>query len=278
MSDMMMTMSVDISALARAIPQIVAFGRRTMQQQCVTSAYFICRNAMNETEKIFPDSIDARLGVKVTSYTNANKNRISKAKNRTRFKSSSAVGKAVPLGVLVIMARMNPSSYYTKLTGARWSLSPSLLQTGPGTAMQRQGMIDALLTKMISARRSSSAYLKSGWKTPLRLLYASPFMVKKSAEFRQSVAGESATDQGNARNTDRLGDATINAAGDAIMVTAINYTPLGGNAALEARHQHYAELQALPPLIAAVAREESMMLAEIQRRLDLGWKQEFIDI
>ena len=273
-----MTMAVDTSALERAIPQIVAFGRRTMQQQCVTSAYFICRNAMNETEKIFPDSIDARLGIKVTSYTNANKNRVSKAKNRTRFKSSSAVGKAVPLGVLVIMARMRPGSNYNALTGNKWALDSSLLKTGPGTAMQRQGMIDALLTKMISARRSSSAYLKSGWKTPLRLLYASPFMVKKSAAFRQSVANESATDQGNARNTERLGDATINAAGDAIMVTAINYTPLGGNSALEERHQHYAELQALPPLIAAVEKEAAGIMALVEERLNAGMKQNFIDI
>lgn len=273
-----MTMSVDVSALERAIPQIVAFGRRTMQQQCVTSAYFICRNAMNETEKIFPDSIDARLGISVTSYTNANMNRVSKAKNRTRFKSSSAVGKSAPLGVLVIMARMRPGSNYNSQTGNKWKLDSSLLKTGPGTAMQRQSMINALLTKMISARRSSSAYLKSGWKTPLRQLYASPFMVKKSAEFRQSIANESAADQGGSRKTERLGAATINAAVDSIMVTSINYTPLGGNAALEARHQHYAELQALPPLIAAVAREESMMLAEIERRLDLGWKQNFTDI
>lgn len=247
-----------------------------MQEQAVTSMAYIVKRAMDNTIKMEPDFIDARLETKVVSYTNAKKTRVSKAKRRTRFKSSFPVGKSVPLGVLVVMARMRPGSNYNQLTGSKWALPSSILPTGPGTARNRQQIVSDLLTRMISSRRSSVALLKSGWVQPLRVLNASPFMIRRGAKLGSAISA--AGRENRDLRTERLGEATIAANGDTITVTCINLAPTGTNQALAARHEFYALQQALPPLQEAVAWEEANITRRIEELLSQGFKQKFIDI
>jgi hypothetical protein len=47
---------------------------------------------------------------------------------------------------------------------------------------------------------------------------------------------------------------------------------------IAARHEHYAQLQALPPLMEAVAWEESNIARRIEELFAEGYKQQFIDI
>jgi hypothetical protein len=265
-----MNVTVDVSRLEALIPEIVAFGRRTVQQQCVTSAAYIVKNALENTIAIYPDSIDATLAIRVISYTNSSKTRISKAKRRTSYKDSKPIGKAVPLGVLIVMARMRPDSNYNRITGGKWKL-PNGLSHGIGSGIIRQQEISDLVTNMISARRSSSAMVKAGWVKPLQVLNASPFMVRRSSSSEVRAVSKGF-------EVEHLGEASIVPMGDSILVTCSNLSTQGSNAALEERHSIYASKVAWPPLLAAIAAEESNIILEVEKRLAAGQKQNFVDV
>src|ERR1017187_5198347 len=100
MPDVLMTTTVDTSELQRAIPKILAFGRRTMQEQCVTSATFIAFRAQELTPAVDVGQIDADLQITVQGYTA--KGRKSKSKTPDHKIALMNAGVDVPLAVLII--------------------------------------------------------------------------------------------------------------------------------------------------------------------------------
>ena len=265
------TNSVDFSELNRLIPSIVAFGRRTLREQCVTSAALICLDAQRNTAAASVGQIDSELEVEITGYTA--KGRRSRAKRPFEKRVTAAAGVRVPLAVLIVMARTNPDSNYSRLTGNRWPLSLGMLPSGPGSGGARAAMIAAWVTRMTLSRHSSTHFLQHGWAPAIRTLLADPayFAGKSKMQIRAQVK----INPVNTLSTDELGQAVVELSGDNCTVMAENAVGGNGNEVLAAKHRAALIRFGTQPLQDAVDREAATMTAKIQEYLDRGLKQEF---
>ena len=193
MSDIVLTSSVDTSVLEKTIPQIVAFGRRTLREQCVTSAAFICLDAQANTTAVAVGVIDSELQVEVTGYTA--KGRRSKAKNPAERRVTTVAGSRVPVAVLIVMARTDPNSGYSRATGNRWPLGIGMLPTGPGTAAARRAIIAGWISRMTLSRHSSAHFLQHGWAPAIRTLLSG--LLRWAEQVQDPRPGENQSDEHN---------------------------------------------------------------------------------
>ena len=123
------TMKVNVEGLKRAVPLVASFGRRTILEQSVTSAAFICLGAQEDTAAV---TIGATMrAAEVQGYTKTG--RKSSAKNPfERRVSTVETGGEVPWAVLIVMARTNPGSKYSRMTGNRWPLDGGVADGASG--------------------------------------------------------------------------------------------------------------------------------------------------
>lgn len=257
---------LDTSDLLRAIPEIVAFGRRTLQEQCVTSAAYIIRDAQNNTAYVEVATIDSELDVQVIPRTKGG--RVSRAKRPHHKEVTTLPGARVPLGVLIVMSRLDPNSEYSKRTGNRWPLSG--MPTGKGSAGARREWVRARLERMTLARHSSTHYIRHGWTPGLMRLIESPL-------FRGRSGGVVRMRQ-NSISAEKLGDSVIDLAPDQVTVTVLNQVDEGSNAVLNAsRHRALLE-HALPQLQPSIDKETANTRALIVERLESGMKQKFTSL
>jgi hypothetical protein len=274
---MLVTFTVDTSVLERAIPEIVAFGRRTKDEQCVTSAGIIIVNAQDYTAAVAVGTIEADLEIEVSPAV-LKSGRLSKNKKRQREIVSVQKGVRVPVGVLIIMARTNPGSKYNKLTGSRWALDPSILPSGPGSGEARRQMIANLLSRMAKARFSSTHFLQHGWTGAIRILLGNPnfkgWATKYQGGSRPMVARRNVNPL-NTMDPAQLGTARIMIAGDVCEVVAENAIGDEGNAVLSEKHRDALILYGTPPLQMAVDQESAALIAKMSEYLDRGFKQQW---
>jgi hypothetical protein len=241
------------------IPVVVQFGRRTIQQQSVTSAAFICLDSQANIFATSVGTIASEMQVEVTGLTA--KGRPSKAKNPRFRKVSIQSGVRVPLSVLIVMARTNPLSRYNALTGSRWALELGNLPTGKGTAAARQAMIGQWVSEMTLARRSSTHFLQHGWQPAISRLLNDPLYYGGRSNIPSQI-------KSNAMDNAGLGYAIVELIGDACVVTCENAIGSSGNVVLAAKHREALIRESGPPLVAAIAKEEAVMLARIQMKID----------
>jgi hypothetical protein len=274
MADIQITSSVNVAGLQRMVVQIVAFGRRTLIEQCVTSAAFICLEAQANTTAVAIGQIDAELGVEVRGFTK--KGRLSKAKNPAERRVSALSGVRVPLAVLIVMARTNPESKYSRLTGNRWPLNLNQLPTGPGTAKARQAMIGIWVSRMTLARHSSTHFLQHGWASAIRKLLTDPNFYAGRSKYRLNQQAN--VNPLNLLDTGTLGAAIVEISGDNCLVQAENAVGGEGNAVLAAKHRAALIREGTPPLQDAIDKEETTMRTKVQEYFDRGLKQKFHDL
>lgn len=269
MATIVVTGVIDASVLRQAIPAIVAFGRRTMTEQCVTSAAIIVLNAQADTPFVAIANIDSELDVVVTGVTKLG--RPSKAK-KPRFHQVTAVqGARVPLAVLIVMARTNPDSEYSRSTGNRWPLSLGALPTGPGSAAARQAMIGQWVSRMTLSRHSSTHFIQHGWAGPARTLLSNPnFKGWASRGMRRGNVSA-----GNNLDPGQLGMAIIDIVGDSCVVTAENAVGEGSNEVLDAQRRMALIEHGQGPLQRAIDLEASQIVRKMQEYLDRGMQQKF---
>ncbi len=260
--------------LQAAIPQIVAFGRRTMHEQCVTSAAFICLDAQANTAAVAVGQIDAELEVEVRGYTA--KGRLSRAKRPASRRVSALAGARVPLAVLIVMARTNPDSEYSKLTGNRWPLELSMLPSGPGSAAVRAAMIGAWVSRMTLSRHSSTHFLQHGWGPAIRALLQDPAYY--AGRSKSKMGAQAKINPANTLDNSDLGQAIIELRGDACVVMAENAVGGEGNSVLAEKHRAALIREGLPPLQAAIDKEADSVFGKVQEYLDRGMKQEFSNL
>lgn len=262
-----MTARIDTSALQRAIPELVAFGRRSMIEQCVTSAAIIVLDAQANTTFVEVGRIDAELEVDVLPITKTG--RPSRAKKPKYHKVSVAGGVRVPLAVLIVMARTDPNSAYSLSTGNRWPLSLADLPSGPGSGPARRAVIARWVERMTMSRHSSTHFIRHGWAGPARRLLADPnFKGWASRGIRQTrVNALNRLDPGD------LGMAVIDIAGDACVVTAENAVGEGSNAILDAQRRQALIDHGTQPLQAAIDREAGKIGQKITEYVERGLQQ-----
>ncbi len=262
---------MDVSVIEKAIPDIVAFGRRTMIEQCVTSAAIICLDAQAATVAVAIGTIDAELQVDVIGITKTG--RPSKAKKPRNFSVTTQKAVRVPLAVLIVMSRTNPASAYSQMTGNRWPLSLGSLPKGPGSSAGRQAMIATWISRMTLARHSSTHFLQHGWTPGIRALLADPNFVGWKSRGRSTRAGRITA--GNIVDPMLLGSALVAISADACLVTAANDVGGDGNEVLAAKHRAALIAYGTIPLQEAIDKESVAIVEKTQEYLDRGLKQRF---
>lgn len=269
MATVNMTAALDTSVLRQAIPEIVAFGRRTMVEQCVTSAAIIVLNAQKDTPFVAVSTIDSELDVEVTAVTKLGKP--SRAKKPKYHKVSVAQGARVPLAVLIVMARTNLGSEYSKKTGNRWPLSLSDLPTGKGSGPARQAIIAQWISRMTLSRHSSTHFLQHGWAAPARALLSNPnFKGWASRGLRQTNKNSA-----NRLDNSAMGSAIIDLAGDACVVMAENAVGEQSNEVLDAKRRQALIEHGSAPLQRAIDAEARAITGKIEDYLERGIRQKW---
>jgi len=278
MSDTMMTMSVDVSALSRAVPRIIAFGRRTMQEQCVTSLTFIALRAQTLTPAASIGRIDSDLEVAVSPVLSTRGKRKGLPLKSGKKTVQAQPGVRKPLGVLIVMARTNPNSKFSRLTGNRWPLLG--IPTGPGSGPARQQFIAGALSRMTLSRHSSTHFLETGWTPAIRAGLASEFY-RYNPAFGSRKAARAVPNTANRLAPDAMGTMLIELTGDMCVVTATNDVgePTGSSTpALAEKHRQALIAYGTQPLQQAVDEETASILTEIDRRLEAGWPVKFPEL
>ena len=272
--DVVMTSTVDVSILQGLIPQIVAFGRRTMREQCITSAAFICVEAQRNTPFVTVGRIDAELEVEVTPRTKTGK--ISKAKHPHHKSVAIASGVRVPVAVLIVMARMDPTSHYSAMTGNRWPLDKGRLPTGKGSGPARAEMIRQWVSRMTLSRHSSTHFLQHGWAPAIKAFLSDPDYYAGAR--KRGLTGQARINPINTMSSDALGQGLITGNGDTLEVMAENAVGDGSNAILSEKHRAALIEYGMEAAREAIYKEEQTMAGKIQGYFDRGMRQEFIDV
>jgi hypothetical protein len=263
------TVNIDTSRLRAVIPRLTALGRRTVSEQCVTSAGWIFVNSQKLTPAVSLGRIDADLEVDVTPVT-AN-GRPSKAKNPKHFKVTPGMFRrhATPRGVLIVMARMNAASRYNQLTGSRWAIPSAILPTGKGTAKDRQTIIGNILARMTMLRHSSTHYLQHGFAPAIKQAFASP-LFQHSKKFRSANAamGGAINKLNTDPSNDRLGLFLVSESGNSVQVVVTNSVGEDGPAgALNKKHRDALLRVCMPIVQNQVNAESASCEAELSRRI-----------
>ncbi len=279
-----MTAAVDVSALEREIPRILAFGRRTMAEQCVTSAVFVAFKAQQYTPAASIGQIDEELDL-VTTPVLSTRGRRKGQPLRSGRKTVATVDRAdggVPLAVLIIQASvMNPfgeESLFNRSTGFRWARMESPFK-GRTRAEGAAAMAEAV-SRMALARHSSTHFLQAGWTPAIRTGLASPFY-RYNPAFGSRAAARALPNSQNTLDPDALGSMVIDLAGDDCVVTVENAVgePEGrSNLTLAAKHRRAALEYGVPALQRALDEEAAGIAAEVERRLELGWPVAFPEL
>lgn len=269
MATVTLSVTADTSVLSQAIPQIVAFGRRTMAQQCVTSAVFIAFRAQELTPATEISRIDSELSAEF-SPGRLKSGKLSKAKKRQEEVVSTP---QQGLAAMIVVARMNPNSAYSLSTGNRWPVAV------PNTKGKEAfwAAVQVIAGRMVKARHSSTHFLRTGWTPAIRIGLSNP----NYKYFQGGVSRKAARQRPNALTTIdpmQLGDMQITISGDSAVVTGENNVGEGGNAVLDAKHRLALIQHGVPALQQAVNEETDAILIEVERRLAAGWKQEFGNI
>ena len=272
-----MTATVDVAVLAKATPRIVAFGRRTMEEQCVTSITFIALRTQKLTPVADIGRIDAELEVEVSPVLSTRGKRKGLPLKSGRKTVQPKPGVRVPLITLITMARMNPASDFNRRTGGKWAIPSAILPTGPGSARDRQMIIADINRRSVMARHSSTHYLQTGWTPSIRKGLASP-LFRYNPAFGSRREARAIPNQSNQLSVDDFGDLIIDLRGDNCVVTATNDVGDKSNAVLGAKHRTALLAYGLEPLNQSVAEEAAGINAEVDRRLELGWKVKFPEL
>lgn len=266
-----LTASIDTSQLMREMPRILAFGRRTLQEQSVTSVTFICLRAQQLMSAVSISLMDSELQVEVTARTKGG--RPSRAKNPYSRSVAVRSDATAPLAVLIVMARGNPNSKYSRSTGNRWPLQ--LPEAGPGYRARLGIFVKIAVSRMTLARHSSSAFIKTGWTPAIRLGLASP-LYRYNPSFGTRRAAGAIPNRTNTLDPAPLGSLTIDIYGDDCTVTATNAVgEAGSTPELRESYQRARDLYGRPAAQQAIDEESSGIAAEVDRRLAIGMKVKF---
>ena len=267
----MMTSALDVSVLVREMPRLVAFGRRTVHEQCMTSLGFIALRAQKLTPYVSIALIDAELQVEVTAWTKGG--RPSRAKTPHHKLAAVRSDAKAPLAVLIVMARGNPGSKYSKLTGNRWPLT--LPGAGPGYRKRLGEFVKQKVSTMTLSRHSSTHWIQVGWTPAIRAALASP-LFRYNAAFGTRRAAATVPNRTNNLDPAQLGGLTIELSGDDCVITAENAVgEAGSTPELRASYARARETHGRPAAQQAIDEESRSIAAEVERRLTEGWKVKF---
>ena len=252
---------MDTSGLRAVIPDLVAYGRRTVAEQCVTSMGMILQDTQtfggNPIPFVDVGRMDQELDAPASSAKLA----------RIGFTEGDAI----------VLARAAPGSNFNRITGSRWALTlPSTMRDfgrayGHENAarMFLESVVNPIMERMRSARHSSGHFLQSGFKEPFALCVTNPLFKNKYRK-RDVMAPANPLNTLDPSELGRLDMTTPDAAN--FQVTAENNIgENGGNADLDAKHAEARDAYASGPLQGAIDKETAACETELQRRIAEKW-------
>ena len=163
---MELTFRVDTTNLMKAQKILMRHSNTAPARSINKTALFTIRKAQDLTWVVSQGTINTDLEVKVTP-------RLAIAgKRKGKPLKSGAVDIEVPdwsVGMMIVMARMNPNSKYSLLTGNRWPVNRIRIRDfakayGPENALRMFfDTIAPIAERMVRARHSSTGFLKHSW-------------------------------------------------------------------------------------------------------------------
>ena len=258
---MNVTTKIDTSGLNTALALAQDYTRRTPALACNTAMFFVARYVAKNTPKVSPSTINTELNVTVIpGITMTKGGKLSKAKKN--MLASSQVGGAsrttgVPLGVLIMMARMKPGSNYNVTTGGRYAINAR-----PAKGTFRTWMKTSI-NRMIKARRSSTAFIASSAVSIIKAL--EPFV---AMQYRRGAAPMDSQAYGaykKHRNVDK-GEATV--AVDGVTTYAEMLLNIGASGANSESHNAAMHRMMGPVVQAGVSAETQNTINFIKKRAD----------
>ena len=154
--------------------------------------------------------------------------KLSKAK-KNMLASSQAGGasktKGVPLGVLIMMARMKPGSKYNQTTGGRYAINAR-----PAKGTFRTWMKTSI-SRMIKARRSSTAFIASSAVSVIKAL--EPFV---AMQYRRGAVPMDSQAYGAYKKNRKADKGEATAAVDGVVTYAEMLLNIGASGANSASH------------------------------------------
>ena len=255
-------MKMDTAGLVRAIPLAVATGKRTVEQQAVTSLGWIFVNAQKATPKVEIATIDSELDATSTPVlsTRGKRRGLPLKSGRLNITTTPRTG-----AEMIVVSRMiNPGiskttgqANYNLLTGNRWALPR--LPKGIGAA-GFWAAVKQIAVRMIKGRHSSTAFVKAGYSAGIKLCFSSP-LFRHSRKYRSAASAISearSINILNKRDPAKLGSLEISGAGTGnIVVTGENNVgENSGNSIMDEKHRHALILKSGPHLQRAIYDEE----------------------
>lgn len=172
---------INMKGLEKGMAAGLLFTKRTPVQVVNTAAYWVALNTRDAIPFVTPEKIDTELSV----IQNPVIGKRGKPLKRKKVYTPKATGEA-PLAALIVAARANPSSYYNRVTNARYLLTKNPFK-GVSRAAGRAAMA-LLIDKMVKARHKSGRFLKSSFVPIVRALF--PFAAQKYVPGGGSVTGD----------------------------------------------------------------------------------------
>lgn len=261
-----MTCEMDSASLRQLtteiFPQLLAAGRRTMEEQCVTSATFVAKNAKNGMAFVLIATIDRELEEAIIPRTR---------KTAPKSETSKFKSKLAPLpwtvGMLIAVMRTQPKSPYSIAIGNQWPLAKP---TGKRGSIENWRYFVNAAERMQSARHSSTHFLLTGWTHAIRDGLASP-LYRYNASFGSrrdaSAVGNAGADGfKKAGDVRTLGRMDIELSGDDCMVTTSNDVGGEGNEVLAKKYREALIEHGTGPLEDAIGQELADGEKELQTR------------
>ena len=254
---------MDTSGLRAVIPDLVAYGRRTVAEQCVTSMGMILQDTQNFGDNPIPFVDVGRMDQELDAPA----------------KNPGLAAMGFTEGDEIVMARSSPGSHYNQITGSRWAFafSPTANLRSFARAYGRENaarmfleaVVNPIMERMRAARHSSGHFLQSGFKEPIALCVTSPLFKNKYRK-RDVMAPANPLNTLDPSELGRLDMTTPDAAN--FQVTAENNIgENGGNADLDAKHAEARDVYASGPLQGAIDKETAACEVELERRIAEKW-------
>jgi len=246
---------MDTSGLRAVIPDLVAYGRRTVAEQCVTSMGMILQDTQNFGSNPIPFVDVGRMDQELDAIDHVSKSKV-----------DGLSGLPWTEAMMIAVQRTNPNSKFSVMTGNRW---PLMKPGFPRGSIQNWRYFANAADRMTAARHSSGHFIQSGFKGPIEQCITSA-LFKNRYRARTALAPANPLNTLDPSELGRLDMASPESAN--FQVTAENNIgENGGNAVLDAKHAEARDAYASGPLQGAIDKETAACDVELERRIAEKW-------
>lgn len=264
---MLVKCTLDTANLNRGLAILQnGYTRRTPAEAVNSAAYVVAVFTLANMPAVAQSTIDTQLQVTTTPIV---------ATSGVKKGSTNITGNVDRTrAMMIVVSRMHPNSAYSRETGNYWPVNrPDMTGVPKGLrGIAFWNYVEQVAERMVRARHSSTAFLKSCWIPAIRTLepMLAPSLKARVAAYRSEIAN--ARPGGSARTVPDAGWAKPARAGSTLAMAEIaNAAGVGGrNAVLDEKHNE-ALWAVTPPILQRQIDNEARRVMELvsQQQLKL---------